>query len=54
MWGVFNPNIDVVAALLKAGADVNAKDRDGKTALDYVRKNKDSAVAKLLEQAGGK
>ena len=34
-----SPNCYVVLALLEAGADVHAKTKDGKTALDLIQEN---------------
>jgi ankyrin repeat protein len=44
-------NIDGVRLLLERGADRNAKDREGKTALDYARENNRREVVGLLERA---
>jgi len=48
-----NPNPDVIAALLKAGADLNAKDKHGKGALDLARAQNTKVVETLIK-AGGK
>jgi hypothetical protein len=40
MWAADrNENPEVISVLLKAGADVNAKHRSGRTALDYAKEN---------------
>ena len=39
--------------LLARGADPSARDKHGRTALDYARKFGKPAVAALLEPAGG-
>ena len=44
-------NKDVVKALIEAGADLNATDSNGDTALDYARKCNNDDVIALLEQA---
>jgi ankyrin repeat protein len=41
-------NADIVRALLDAGADINAKDEDGKTALQWAAKHKHRDVVALL------
>jgi ankyrin repeat protein len=49
-----NPNPEVISVLLKAGADVNTKDNEGKTALDYAKENeelKGTQAIKELEAA---
>ena len=45
---------DVVQLLCEQGADVNAKDRIGSTALHYAVSTGDSAVVKLLLEEGAK
>ena len=49
MWAArMNGNSGVVEALLAAGADLNAKNRDGKTALEIARKQGNADVTALL------
>jgi ankyrin repeat protein len=43
-------NIDAVRLLLEYGADVSARDPWGKTAFDYARKYRRTAVMALLEE----
>ena len=43
--------IDAVKALIEAGADVNAKNSEGKTALDVAKSDE---VKAILQQALGK
>ncbi len=45
---------EVVAALLKAGADPNAADAQGWTALAKAERRRDAAMAKMLVDAGAK
>jgi len=45
---------DMVELLLANKADINAKDNDNKTPLDYAVKNAHEDVAELLRQHGGK
>ena len=49
-----NDCLNVVQELLAKGADVNAKDKDGDTALSVAKKNGHSDVAQLLIKAGAK
>jgi hypothetical protein len=44
----------VIEALVKAGADVGFKDRQGKTALDYARQRGYSEITHILETAAGR
>ena len=49
-----NPNPEVITTLLKAGANAKVKDNDGKTALDYAKKNdklEGTDALKQLEEA---
>lgn len=45
---------DVVAALLAAGADVNAVDQYGKTPLRYANAFRHDECARMLEAAGAR
>ena len=44
----YNGKIQVVEALLNAGADKAVKDIDGETALDLAQRNNHPAIVKLL------
>ena len=46
-------NLDVIRMLIAKGADVNAKDSGGETALDWARKFKGQPAIELLRRAGG-
>ncbi len=47
------PNTEIVRILINAGADVNARDKDGATVLVYaVSKNRTTEAAKILINAG--
>jgi len=47
-------NIEAVKQHLDAGADVNAKDRDGQTPLDLAIQQKKTETTELLRKHGGK
>ena len=49
-----NATEQVVAALLAAGADVNAKNEDGNTALMLAARKGHEKVAAMLKKAGAK
>ncbi|WP_420535860.1 ankyrin repeat domain-containing protein [Brachyspira intermedia] len=36
MWVIFDYNTEIAELLIEAGADLNAKDKDGNTALYYA------------------
>ena len=46
--------LEVVELLIADGADVNAKDVNGYTPLDWAIFNKDTETADLLRKHGGK
>lgn len=50
-WDLFKHNVKLVEYLIKNGAKVNIKNKEGKTALDLAE-NED--IKKLLEKAMGK
>jgi ankyrin repeat protein len=52
MHGATYGRTDVVRVLIKAGADIDAKDGEGKTALNYAKKN--GKCYQLLKEAGAK
>jgi ankyrin repeat protein len=53
--GVHNEDgVEIVKILLAKGADVNAKDKDGKTPLQLAESSKFQEVSKLLRQHGAK
>ncbi|PQZ92341.1 hypothetical protein CQ018_12640 [Arthrobacter sp. MYb227] len=45
---------EVIKLLIEAGADVNLPDAQGVSALEHARQKQQSAVAKLLEEAGAR
>jgi ankyrin repeat protein len=47
-------NLEAVKQHIAAGADVNAKDVNGYTPLDWAIFNKDTEIAALLRKHGGK
>ena len=47
-------NIQVVKHNIANGADVNAKDEDGETPLDWVIEKNHTEIADLLRKHGGK
>lgn len=52
MWAVFKNNIEIINALIKAGADVNAQNNYGETALIFAGKNTHTEAAAALAEAG--
>ncbi len=51
-WAIGDGNVDSVRALIEAGADVNAKDVRGATALHQAAYGNNVAVAAVLIEAG--
>ncbi|WP_244833474.1 ankyrin repeat domain-containing protein [Brachyspira murdochii] len=49
----FNVDTEVAELLIKAGADLNAKDKDGNTALYYAITKNNSKIMKLISEKGG-
>ena len=55
MWAIrHSSNLQVIKALLAAGADVNAKDKYGETALTLAKEKNNSEIINLLLAAGAK
>jgi NAD-dependent DNA ligase len=52
MWSTNNRNPEVMRALLVAGADVNAEDKNGSTALYWARLEKNAQAVTTLIEAG--
>ncbi len=50
----YNKALEGIKILLDAGADVNAKDKDGKTPLNLAAENAKESIAKLLRSRGAK
>ena len=50
LLAAYNGQVEVVQWLAAYGADLNAKNKDGQTALDLARTKKHNAVAQFLEQ----
>ena len=48
-----DPSLPALRHLIAGGADVNAKDDEGRTALDWALTRGETAAAKLLREAGG-
>ena len=45
-------SLPVVKILIKSGVDVNKRDQNGKSALDYAKENKNQAMIDALIEAG--
>jgi hypothetical protein len=52
VYAAGNNNVEIVKLLLEKGADPARRDRDGKTALDHARENKNIEAIKILEANG--
>ena len=48
MWAVETGKINAVKILLKYGADVNARNNDGQTALNWAAKGSYNEIVQLL------
>jgi len=51
---IYRERRDIVEILIAAGADVNAKDTNGETALHHAVEHRNSSVAELLRKYGAK
>jgi ankyrin repeat protein len=49
-----NPNAEVITALVKAGADVNAETANGFTAVILAGNNSNPKIREILIQAGAR
>ncbi|MEI0608062.1 ankyrin repeat domain-containing protein, partial [Brachyspira pulli] len=54
MWFILNDNTEIAELLIESGADINAKDKNGKTALDYAKEKNNSKIEQLLITKGAK
>ena len=52
MFAAKNGHTESLKTLIEAGADVNAEDKYGNTALSYARGNGYTEIADLLKEAG--
>jgi ankyrin repeat protein len=52
MVAVSNNQRANIKALIRAGADMNARDKEGKTALDYAMQEGNEKIIKLLQSYG--
>ncbi|WP_300744161.1 ankyrin repeat domain-containing protein [uncultured Brachyspira sp.] len=50
----FNVDTEVAELFIEAGADLNAKDKDGNTALYYAITKNNSKITKLISDKGGR
>lgn len=54
IFAIVNNNTEKAELLIKAGANVNIKDRMGKTALDYAREKNNTKIEQMLIEYGAK
>ena len=56
MLAIVNNDSSIVSALIKAGANVNAKDEDGHSVLEYAKhvKRPNAEIIDMLKKAGAK
>ncbi|CAL4089268.1 unnamed protein product, partial [Meganyctiphanes norvegica] len=53
-WACSKGHINVVKLLIKEGANVNIKDKEGWRPLRAARRNQHNGIAQVLEEAGAK
>lgn len=46
----YNPDVAVTALIINAGANINAKDKNGKSVRDYAKENPNAETAKALQK----
>jgi ankyrin repeat protein len=54
LYATAEGQVEVVDLLIAAGTDVNTKDGDGDTPLDWANARRQTEVADLLRKHGGK
>ena len=54
MWVIFDYNTELAELFIEAGSDLNAKDKDGNTALYYAITRNNSKITKLISEKGGR
>ena len=54
IWAVKNGRVEVARVLVEAGADVDAKDKSGYSALEWARAKKKAEMVDILEKTGKK
>ncbi len=52
MWLAQNGNIEGVKYLVEKGSDINIKDEDGQTALNYAEKGRNTEIVNYLIDKG--
>lgn len=53
MGAVQGEHVEVIKVLLSSGANVNAKNRYGHTALTYAERGRNEEIIRILKEAGG-
>ena len=54
MYAAYGGRIQVAKTLLAEGAEINAKDNEGLTALAYAETTQHDEVGRILKKAGAK
>lgn len=54
MWFIFTDNTEIAQLLIEYGADINDKDKSGKTALGYAKEKNNTKIEELLISKGAK